>query len=254
MTQILVIGATGTVGRQVVSQLVAKGVRVRALVRNPAAARLPAEVEVLPGDLTIPETLDSCLAGVETVFLVWTAPPGAVDAALQQITTRSNRVVLLSAPLKTQHPLFQQANLLRTMFEHIELLIVSSGVRWTILRPGMFAANALNWWAPQIRAGHRVSGSVLTEPEPNVVRWPYLDLPTARIDDRDMAGVAVRALTEDCHDRAESVLPGPGSLPHREQIATIGRAIGRTLRIEDLSPEEALRDGLPSVPPPAVNM
>jgi len=254
MTQILVIGATGTVGRQVVSQLVAKGVRVRALVRNPAAARLPAEVEVLPGDLTIPETLDSCLAGVETVFLVWTAPPGAVEAALQRITTRSKRVVLLSAPLKTQHPLFQQANLLRTMFEQIELLIVSSGVRWTILRPGMFAANALNWWAPQIRAGHRVSGSVLSEPEPNVVRWPYLDLPTAPIDERDIAAVAVRALTEDCHDRAEYVLTGPESLTHREQIATIGRAIGRTLRIEELSPEEALRDGLPSVPPPAVNM
>src|ERR1043166_4789632 len=179
MKPILVIGATGTVGRQVAAQLLAAGAPVRAMARNPEAANLPVQVQVMRGDLTVPETLDACLDGVETVFLVWTAPPSAVALALQRITRRARRVVYLSAPLKTPHPLFQQPNLLRAMFEQIERAIEMSGTEWTFLRPGMFAANALLWWAPQVRAG-------------NIVRWPYMAVPTAPIDERDIAAVAVR--------------------------------------------------------------
>jgi len=81
MNRVLVIGGTGTVGRQVLSQLSVTGAQVRALTRNPDAARLPQQVQVAPGDLTIPETLDRCLDGVDTVFLVWTAPPAAAAPA-----------------------------------------------------------------------------------------------------------------------------------------------------------------------------
>ncbi len=166
MNRILVIGATGTVGRQVISQLPATGVRVRALVRNPERAGLPQHIEVVRGDLTIPETLDDCLQDIDTVFLVWTAGPAAFPAALERITQQVRRIVFLSAPLKTAHPLFQQPNPARAIGEHIERLIENSGRQWTFLRPGMFAANALGWWAPQIRAG-------------DAVRWPYLATPTA---------------------------------------------------------------------------
>jgi len=75
MKQILVTGATGTVGRQVVSQLLATDVRVRALTRDPASVNLPNGVDVRRGDLTVPETLDACLDGADVVFLVWTADP-----------------------------------------------------------------------------------------------------------------------------------------------------------------------------------
>jgi NAD(P)H-binding len=61
MNRILITGATGRAGRQVVSQLLAMGVRVRALARNPDVAGLPPQVEVVRGDLTLPETLDECL-------------------------------------------------------------------------------------------------------------------------------------------------------------------------------------------------
>ena len=74
MNHILVIGGTGTVGGQVLSRLASRGAQVRAMARNPAAARLPPQAEVVRGDLTLPETLDSCLYGIDTVFLVWTAP------------------------------------------------------------------------------------------------------------------------------------------------------------------------------------
>jgi len=241
MNPILVIGATGTVGRQVVSQLIAAGSQVRAMARHPEAADLPPQAQVVRGDLTVPETLDACLDGTEAVFLVWTAPPSAVTPALQRITERSRQIVYLSAPLKTPHPLFQQPNRLRPMFEQIERTIETSGVRWTFLRPGMFARNALLWWAPQIRAG-------------KVVRWPYLAVPTAPIDERDIAAVAVRALREEGHAGSEYVLTGPQSLTHSEQISTIGSVLGRDLRIEEITPDQARPELLPIGPLPAVNM
>jgi uncharacterized protein YbjT (DUF2867 family) len=86
------------------------------------------------------------------------------------------------------------------------------------------------------------------------VRWPHLAAPTAPIDERDIAAVAVRALCEDGHSGAEYVLTGPQSLSQFEQISTIGGVIGRSLRIEEISPEEAKRELLPFIPALGVNM
>ncbi|MBV9032910.1 MAG: NAD(P)H-binding protein [Acidobacteriaceae bacterium] len=241
MKYILVIGGTGTVGREVISQLQAMGAPVRVLTRNPDTARLPSQVEVVRGDLTQPESLAGCLNGIDTVFLVWTAPPRTAAPVLERIAKHAQRIVFLSAPLKTAHPLFQQPNPGRALGEHIEQLIETSGLQWTFLRPGMFAANALGWWGPQIREGQ-------------VVRWPYLAVPTAPIHERDIAAVAVHALCEDGHTVAEYVLTGPQSLSQYEQISAIGRVIGRSLSIEEISPEEARRELLTIMPAPVMNM
>src|SRR5206468_9726649 len=85
-------------------------------------------------------------------------------------------------------------------------------------------------------------------------RWPYLATPTAPIDERDIAAVAVRALCEDGHAGAEYVLTGPQSLSQFEQVSAIGRVIGRSLRIEEISPDEARRELLRLGPLVAVNM
>src|ERR1700722_4390468 len=130
VNRILVIGGTGNIGRQVITQLTATRAEVRALVRNPDAARLPQQVEVLRGDLTCPDTLDACLAGIHTVFLVWTAPAAAVAPAIARIAKHARRVVFLSAPLKTAHPFFRQPNSVRALAEHIERTIEASGVAW----------------------------------------------------------------------------------------------------------------------------
>jgi uncharacterized protein YbjT (DUF2867 family) len=127
------------------------------------------------------------------------------------------------------------------MFEEIERRIESSGLEWTFLRSGMFARNALGWWAAQIRVG-------------DVVRWPYAGVPTAPIHERDIAAVAVRALRGNGHAGAEYVLTGPQSLTHAEQVATIGRAIGRSLRFEEVSPDEWRRECVPFWPAPVANM
>jgi uncharacterized protein YbjT (DUF2867 family) len=227
----LVIGASGTVGRHVASQLAARGSSVRALSRNPDTVQMPPQIEVVRGDLTHPESLDRCLDAIDRVFLVWTAPPDAAGAALERIARRARSVVYLSAPLKTPHPFFQktQPNPSSALHAHIERLIETSGLQWTLLRPGIFAANALRWWAPQILAG-------------DVVRWPYLSTPTAPVDEREVAAVAVRALSEEGHSGAEYVLTGPESLSQFEQLSIIGSVIGRSLQIEEISSDEARRE------------
>src|SRR5215831_5813865 len=103
----------------------------------------------------------------------------------------------------------------------------------------MFAANAKAWWGKQIRAG-------------DTVRW--LSVPTAPIDERDVAAVAVRALCDEAHARAEYVLTGPQSLSQSEQLSTIGRAIGRSLGIEEITPDQARYELLRIMPPPVINM
>jgi uncharacterized protein YbjT (DUF2867 family) len=240
--RILVIGGTGNVGRHVVDQLSAAGARFRAMTRNPPAAGFPPEAEVVRGDLTVPETLDRCLEDIDTVFLVWVAPPAAAPRAMERIASHARRIVLLTAPLKTPHPFFQQPNPSRDMAERLERLIESSGLEWTFLRAGMFAGNARHFWGSQIRAG-------------GVVRWPYLEAPTAPTDERDLAAAAVRTLSEDGHAGAEYVVTGPQSLTQAEQLHTIGRAIGRSLRIEAITPNEARSELLPVLGSPIfVNM
>jgi len=239
VNRVLVIGSTGNVGCEVVSQLAAKDVTVRALTRNPGAARFPPQVEVVRGDLAIPASLDLCLEGVDTVFLIWTAPPEAVAPAVERIAKFARRVVFLSAPHKTAHPFFQQPNPLRLLHAKIERLIEAAAPDWTFLRPGIFAVNSRGWWAQQIR-------------DSGVVRWPHVNVPTAPIHERDIAAVAVRTLCDGGHSGREYVLTGPESLSQLEQISVIGTVLGRALRIEEISPEEARREL--AMPAYAVNM
>src|SRR5436305_1859601 len=150
-TTILVTGATGNVGRQVVSQLIAAhSGTVRALTRNPAAAELPDDVDIRQGDLGDPSALEAALEGANAVFLMWPfhhADPAA--AVVDVIKRHAQRVVFLSsgavqtglAPERQPHPVGRSHG-------RVERLIEESGLRWTHLRPSTFAANTL-WWAPQ---------------------------------------------------------------------------------------------------------
>ncbi len=242
MKRVLVTGATGQIGSEVVSQLRNTECRVRALTRNPGSASFPSDVDVVRGDLSAPDTLDACLDGIDSVFLVWIAPLAAAAPALERIAAHARRVVLLTSPHRTPHPFFQQPNGLRAIYAGVEQLVEASGLRWTFLRPGPFAINCRNWWAPQIRAG-------------DVVRWFYADAATAPVHERDIAAVAVRALCDEAHDGREYVLTGPASLTQRDQVRIIGEAIGRPLRFEELS-RDAAREQMIAMtyPPPIADM
>jgi uncharacterized protein YbjT (DUF2867 family) len=234
---VLVTGATGRVGREVIAQLLDAGVPVRALTRRPETAELPSAVELVAGDFTVPESLDAGLQGVGSVFLLWTAPPATAPAVIERLASHARRVVFLSSPHQTPHPFFQQPNPMAAFHANVERLVADTGVESTIIRPGMFASNTRFWWASQIQAG-------------DVVRWPYGAAETAPVDERDIAAVAARALYEDGHAGGDYVLTGPESLSQADQVSLIGDALGRRLRFEELSPDEFRRQ----MPAPVADM
>jgi uncharacterized protein YbjT (DUF2867 family) len=241
MKRVLVIGATGQIGREVVAQLGATGCRIRALARNPESTVLPDDVEVVRGDLTDPDTLDGGLADVDAVFLIWVVPFAAAAAAIDRIASRAGRIVFLSSPHRSSHPFFAQPNPLKAVHAGVEQLIESSGREWTFLRPGAFAINCRNWWAPQIADG-------------DVVRWFHADAATAPIHERDIAATAVRALCDEGHAGREYVLTGPASLTQREQLQIIGDAIGRPLRFAEVPAAAARQEVLTMMAPSIADM
>lgn len=233
-----VTGATGNVGRHVVSGLLAAGARVRALSRNMEGAGLPPEVEVVRGDLSAPRELEKYFDQVDTVFLLWRAftadpAPEFIAAAAK----RARRIVFLSSSA-VRDGVTEQNNPIGKMHADIEDSIQRSGMEWTFLRPGGFASNALMWWGPQIRTG-------------NVIRWPYGGASFAPIHERDIAAVAVQALTKQGHNGAKYALTGPQALTQTEQIAILADVTGRPLRFEEISPEAA-REQMRGVLPPLI--
>jgi uncharacterized protein YbjT (DUF2867 family) len=233
---ILVTGATGNVGRHVVSQLVGKGARVRALTRNPEAAGLPDSVEVVRGDLSMPSTTEAALEGVDSIFFMWRGfGASAIPALMTLLAKQSGRIVFLSsAAIQDELPV--QTNPIGKAHLEIEDEIKKTEWEWTFLRPGAFAANALTWWAPQLRVG-------------DVVRWPYGAAAWAPIHERDIAAVAVRALTENGHAGKKYYLSGGEVLTQVEQLQTIAEAIKRRLHYDELSPDAARQQMSAFVPP-----
>jgi uncharacterized protein YbjT (DUF2867 family) len=151
------------------------------------------------------------------------------------LAKHARRIVFLSsAAIQDELPV--QTNPIGKIHLEIEEEIKKTGLEWTFLRPGAFAANALTWWAPQLRAG-------------DTVRWPYGAAAWAPIHERDIAAVAARALTEDGHGGKKYFLTGGELLTQVEQLKTIGEAIGRTPRYEELTPDAARQQMRAFLPP-----
>ncbi|MGP4016899.1 NAD(P)H-binding protein [Saccharopolyspora sp. 5N708] len=216
---ILVVGATGKVGRHVIAGLAAAGVRVRAMTtRNPADVPVPDGVEVARGDIADPDSLP--LHGIESVFLVWPlASANLAPRFLAAVAEHARRIVYLSATGAGE-----SEELFHT---ELERLIETSDVDWTFLRAGGFAANTLGW-AQEIRAD-------------GVVRDVYGAAARPLIHEKDIADAAVRVLLEDGHTGAKYALTGPETMTQIEQLRVIGAAIGRPLRWEEMSRSAARR-------------
>jgi uncharacterized protein YbjT (DUF2867 family) len=134
---ILVAGATGKVGRELVAQLAERGVAVRAATRHPESAALLAGVDVVRADLSDPGSLAPHLEGVEAMFLLWpfTSPEAAADLApivVKTIAQHVGRIVYLSAQAAAKQP--------DSFWAEVERLIEASGATWTFLRPGALPA------------------------------------------------------------------------------------------------------------------
>jgi uncharacterized protein YbjT (DUF2867 family) len=227
---LLVTGATGTIGRPLIDVLVNDGAKVRAVTRNPHATDLPADVEVVKGDPSRPDTIAPFLEGVTALFL---HPRAAGDAAGELLTLARERgvqrVVALSATNVNDPPDEQPSRYRGDRNKEAEDAAAASGLAWVSLRASFFARNTLDAWGAQIRAG-------------DVVRGPYASFAEAPIHERDLAAVAARALRTDAlvaRRGRRLELTGPQSLTHAEMVATIGDVIGRRLRYQEIPPEVA---------------
>ncbi|WP_329521782.1 NAD(P)H-binding protein [Spirillospora sp. NBC_01491] len=211
---ILVTGARGAIARSLIEQLLTAGHKVRAAGREPAAARLPAGVDVMEADLARPETLGAALAGATKVF-VYAEPTGLDGFVAEARAAGVEHIVLLSA-LGAEPG---AADRIPRIHGDAEQAVAGSGIPWTFLRPGGFATNALQW-----------AGSVRAE---GTVCDPFPESHAAPVHEADIAAVAARVLTDPGteHLGAVHVLTGPGSLTRREQAEQIGAAIGRPVRI-----------------------
>ncbi|GIF16270.1 NAD(P)H-binding protein [Actinoplanes teichomyceticus] len=232
---ILVTGATGNVGRQVVAQLVRAGQPVRAMTRRPQAGRLPDSVEVVRGDFERPGTWSAALDAVESVYLFPFAYAGtdhgfveeAVKAGVTRFVVHSAAAAGFAPGTGGDGALGWHLTQEREAHRALELLVEASGAEWTHVRPGLLAANALQW-ADQIRTGR-------------VVRGPYAAAGYPVVHEADVADVAVAALLTDDHVGAAYTVTGPAKVSQAEQAAAIGAAIGVPVRFEELDPAEARR-------------
>lgn len=225
----LVTGATGKVGRNVVTQLLEIGAPVRALVRNPLAAQLPDGVEIVQGDLADPGSLAAALDGVESVFLVWPtlAADHAAAATIDAIAKHARRIVYVSAHGVPDDPAEKAEGIIGS-HALIEGLIERSGMEWTFLRPTGFAGNTLGW-AVQIGTN-------------GVVRGPFAGMARSLIHERDIAAVGVHVLTGQGHAGAKYVITGPEAITQADQVRAIGEAIGVPARFDETGVEVARQE------------
>jgi uncharacterized protein YbjT (DUF2867 family) len=209
------------VGRPLVSELVTAGCRVRAVTRNPEAARFPDGVEVVGSAL-------DALPGASAVFL----NSRALGDQLADVVSRAQqsgvtKLVALSA-INADDDFSRQPSRFRgDRNKEVEQAAVDSGLAWVSLRPTVFATNFIGMWAAQIRGGDIVGG-------------PFADASSAPIDESDIAAVAARALLNDDLVSLKIPLTGPEAFTNSELVEIIGTTLGRPLTYREV-PSDVVR-------------
>jgi uncharacterized protein YbjT (DUF2867 family) len=208
---IVVTGATGNVGRPLVSELAAAGARVRAVTRTPEAAGFPDGVEAVYSAV-------DALPGATAVFLNSRALGGDLaDVVARARRSGVTKLVALSA-INADDDFSRQPSRFRgDRNKEVEQLAVDSGLDWVSLRPAVFASNFVGMWSAQVRAGDVVGG-------------PYAAASAAPIVETDIAAVAAQALLTDELVGQRIPLTGPQAFTNSELVETIGTVLGRPLR------------------------
>lgn len=226
---IVVTGATGNIGRSLVDRLLADGAAVRALTRDPARAQLPAGAEVVRADLTDSAAdFAPLLDGADALFLNLAAGGDRAALALVEAAAKAGvrRIVLNSSMAVTDTPA-DETNFIARMHATLERAVRDSGLEWTFVRGGNYATNALAW-GPAIR-------------DSGVVRDAHPGAQGVPVHEADLADVAAVALLDrtGTHTGQAYLVTGPESLTVADQVAEIGRAIGRETRVEQITEEAA---------------
>jgi uncharacterized protein YbjT (DUF2867 family) len=215
---IVVTGATGNVGRPLVTELAAAGARVRAVTRTPQTAAFPEGVEAV-------SSAADALPGASAVFLNSRALVDRLpDVVAQAQRAGASKLVALSA-INADDGFSRQPSRFRgDRNREVEQLAIDSGLAWVSLRPSVFASNFASMWSAQVRAGDVVAG-------------PYAAASTAPIDETDIAAVAARALLTDELVGQKIPLTGPQAYTNSELVEVIGAVLSRPLRYHEVPPE-----------------
>jgi uncharacterized protein YbjT (DUF2867 family) len=228
---IVVTGATGNVGRPLVKALATAGEQVTAVSRT-IPGQAASGVRYHQADMSDPETLKPALDGADAVFLL-TAPGFLANGDLADVMNVVRaagiaRVVLLSSQGvgTKRHP------------AQLEDVVKSSGLEWTMLRPGNFNSNAFQW-AESVRSDRTIAA-------------PFGDVGLPAVDPADIAEVAAVVLRESGHAGATYTLTGPEPISPRQQAGAIGNALGEPVRFVELSRDEARSRMLQFMPEPVV--
>lgn len=227
--EIVVTGATGNVGAELVTTLAARGHHVRAVVRS-ADVTVRSGTTAYVADLDRPATLRGAMTGADGVFLL----PGYADMAeLVALAEECGvaRLVQLSGASAGSGDL---TNAVTAYMVRSEQAVRAGGVPWTIIRPNSFMSNVLRW-APQLAAG-------------DTVRLPFPGVASAMTHPADIAAVAAVALTEPGHGGEVYRLSGPEALTPEAQVRIVGEALGRDLRFAAQSDDEARAEMLQQMP------
>ena len=235
--QILVIGATGRVGSELVKLLIQNGESVRAATRNPSTAlsRFHNTVDVVEFDYDRPQTFAPALAGVEKVFL--TVRPGdnhSDKAAMPLIDeakkVKVQRIVDITSMGAEQDDTF----MLRILEKNIE----ASGIAYTHLRP--------NWFMQNFDSGPMFADIKAT----GALHLPAADARVSFIDVRDVAAVGFAALTEAHHAGRAYTLTGKESLSYFQVVEKISRVAGKEISYipitENIARETLMKRGIPT--------
>lgn len=214
----LVIGASGTVGRNVVDGLVRAGTDVRAMSRTPVPDR--DGVRSVRGDLEDPDSLADAFDGVDRMMLF--PVPATASAVLEAAREAGvRRVVVLSSSIVT-------SGIDTTFHAAVERAARNSGLEWTAVRPGEFAMNRLRLWGRSVR-------------DERVVRFPEMSRQVgALVHESDVASMITHALLDDGHDGKAYTFTGPEQLTVREQVERIAEAIGEPVRFDPVAPDDAV--------------
>lgn len=234
---ILVTGVTGTIGGFVADQLSQKKVPFKVLVRDPKKlSDLQAQgVEVLKGDFKDPDSIQSALKGIGKLFLVSATSPeipelqgNVVDAANKMGVSHIVKISAMGAAMESKIGIARY-------HAQVENHILQSGIPYTNLRPHSFMQNLI-FDAGTIR-------------EENAIYAQMGDGKISMVDARDIAAVAVKALTETGHENKTYTLTGPESLSYHELADLFSNILERTIRYVPVTSVNArsamLESGMP---------
>jgi uncharacterized protein YbjT (DUF2867 family) len=227
---ILVTGATGLNGGELVRLLSARGVPVRALVRNAsraAALSSLANVEIVEGDMERPETLAEPLRGVDRAMLISSSNAAMLDVQSNFIDAARKAGVTHMVKLSGIIPDIDSPFRFARMHGEIELKLERSGIAFTHLRAGEFMHSYFRQVPAIVARG--------------ALFLPMEDARIASIDVGDIAEVAAKALTESGHEGKTYPLTGPEALTMAEVAKKLSAATGREISYVNVAPEEAKR-------------